>query len=257
MITLLNGEHWNENDIIKKMYDDEFYYGHLGKHALSSSYLKPMLKSPKAYLQSKNEDSDKQQFRDGRLIHFNILEKQKLSDLVIIEGTKAKKEFKEATQQYGSSMVYTQSEFNNAKFIAKAIENCKEAMELLEGADFEVPGIEMIEGVPVRAKADALKGDLIIDLKTTSDIFKWKWSAKNFDYNLQAALYCKIFGVSNFTFLVLDKTTLDVGIYEASLPFLEDGWSKVESALRNYKYWFEENPDPYDAINNYVIRDII
>jgi len=49
MITLLNGEEWQEADILKKMEDDSFYYGHLGKNALSSSSLKKLLQSPKAY----------------------------------------------------------------------------------------------------------------------------------------------------------------------------------------------------------------
>lgn len=37
MIKLLNGDTWDREALIKKMYDDEFYYGHLGKTAMSSS----------------------------------------------------------------------------------------------------------------------------------------------------------------------------------------------------------------------------
>jgi hypothetical protein len=47
MITLLNGEEWQEADILKRMDDDSFYYGHLGKHALSSSSLKKLLQVAK------------------------------------------------------------------------------------------------------------------------------------------------------------------------------------------------------------------
>jgi hypothetical protein len=35
MITLLNGEQWDREAILAKMHDDNFYYGHLGKHAMS------------------------------------------------------------------------------------------------------------------------------------------------------------------------------------------------------------------------------
>ena len=35
MIKLLNGETWGKEEILTQMYDDNFYYGHLGKHALS------------------------------------------------------------------------------------------------------------------------------------------------------------------------------------------------------------------------------
>ena len=44
MITLLNGETYNKDEIITLAHDDEFYYGHLGQHALSSSSLKTLLK---------------------------------------------------------------------------------------------------------------------------------------------------------------------------------------------------------------------
>lgn len=257
MITLLNGEQWNEQDILKKMDDDSFYYGHLGQHALSSSLLKPILKSPKAFLKAKNESDDKQAYRDGRLIHLNILEEHKLNDLVIIEGTKANKAYKEAVQEYGSSMVYTKSEYDNAFFTSKAIKDCDEAMELLEGCDFEVPAIGTIDGLPIRAKADAIKGKTIIDLKTTGDISKWTKSARWFDYNLQAALYLELFQADMFIFLVLDKDTKDIGIFDCSTEFIEEGYNKLNRAIANYKYWFQENPDPRTAIDNFVIRDVV
>ena len=49
MITLLNGETYLKEEIIGMSHSDDFYYGHLGQHALSSSSLKTLLKSPKTY----------------------------------------------------------------------------------------------------------------------------------------------------------------------------------------------------------------
>jgi len=54
-ITLLDGKSWKIKEIISKMYDDSFYYGYLGKTALSSSSAKKLLDSPKSYLNSLNE----------------------------------------------------------------------------------------------------------------------------------------------------------------------------------------------------------
>jgi hypothetical protein len=42
-IKLLNGKVWNKEELISKMYDDSFYYGELGKYALSSSAIKYLL----------------------------------------------------------------------------------------------------------------------------------------------------------------------------------------------------------------------
>jgi hypothetical protein len=147
MITLLNGEEWQEADILKRMEDDSFYYGHLGQHALSSSALKKVLTSPNAYLKSLRVSDTGQALRDGRLIHMSILEKEKLSDLIVIEGTKAKKEFKDAVEEHGEHMVYTESEMQNAYWIADAVLNNNEASFLLEDCDFELPGVSMIDGL--------------------------------------------------------------------------------------------------------------
>jgi hypothetical protein len=50
MITLLNGDAWGKDEILTQMVLDEFYYGHLGKYALSQSSLKTILNNPLDYL---------------------------------------------------------------------------------------------------------------------------------------------------------------------------------------------------------------
>ena len=74
MITTFDNKQWNYIDIIKRMYDDDFYYGYLGSNALSSSSAKKLLQSPKAYLKSLNINSNAQPLRDGRLVHLSVLE---------------------------------------------------------------------------------------------------------------------------------------------------------------------------------------
>ena len=65
----------------------------------------------------------------------------------------------------------------------------------------------MIEGIPIRGKADILlHGTHIIDLKTTADISGFQWSAKKYGYDLQAYLYLQLFPeAEKFTFLCIDK----------------------------------------------------
>jgi len=49
MIQLLDGNEYDKNSLLKKMVDDNFYYGDLSKLVLSSSSLKLLLDSPKKY----------------------------------------------------------------------------------------------------------------------------------------------------------------------------------------------------------------
>ena len=49
-ITLLDGTDWAIDDIVEKMYDNEFYYGYLNKASLSSSSCKKLLEGIDSYL---------------------------------------------------------------------------------------------------------------------------------------------------------------------------------------------------------------
>ena len=53
--------------------------------------------------------------------------------------------------------------------------------------------MERNDGVPFRGKADIIKDKMIIDLKTTSKIKDFEYSALNFGYDLQAYLYLQLF----------------------------------------------------------------
>jgi hypothetical protein len=248
MIKLLNGEQWDEQELLVRMLQDDFYYGYLGQHALSSSSAKKLLESPKAYHRSLTQSMDSQALRDGRLIHLSLLEPEKVENLHIIKGTKASKLYKGAAQEFGSANVYTESEHRNAKYITDELNNCSAVRDLLDGAMFEVPAIGNVYDLPFRAKADILKPNVVIDLKTTSDINAFRYSAKKFSYDLQAALYMELFGVDEFVFLVIDKKTKEIAIYNTTGDFAASGWNKLEDAVESYKKYL----DPKFKPQNYV-----
>lgn len=241
------------------MESDSYYYGHLGQHALSSSALKKLIEGPKAYQASLRKSDGSQALRDGQLIHLSILEPHKLKDLIITQGTKARKEFKDAVAEHGEHKVYTQSEMESAYWIADAVKSNPTSSFLLENCDYEVPNAAMIEGLPFRAKADAITKDgaTIIDVKTTASIGEegedFYWSAKRFKYALQAVLYMEIFGATDFIFLVVDKGTREIGIFDCSEQFLDSGRSLIAKGIENYKKFFL-SPDSETLINNNVIR---
>ena len=241
-IKLLNGDEFKVSDIIPKMYDDVFYYGYLGQHALSSSSCKKLIESPKAYATSLTEGSpDSQALRDGRLTHLCVLEPHRLDEFTFVDGTKASKSFKLAAEELGKDLVYTNLELNKAQKIAEAVLANEEASALLSGCEFEIPAIGDFMGLPFRGKADAKKGTTIIDLKTTANIHDFEYSAKKYSYDLQAALYLDLFDADDFIFLVVDKRTLDVGVYTITAGFIDSGLKKLQEAT--------------DAYKNYVMSD--
>lgn len=259
-ITLLDGKTWDIDELIQKMYDDSFYYGYLGQSALSSSSAKKLLESPKAYYKSLNEkQEDIQAFRDGRLIHMHLVEREKLADLFVTEGDKKKKEFKDMTEKLGSHVVYSQLEMIRAQTVSSSVLSNPHASFLLDDCYYEKPIIGYVFGLPFRAKADAITidGRRIIDIKTTSsDIVDFKYAAKKFKYAMQAYIYLQLFGAEEFTFLVVNKFTGDVGIFECSLEFIEYGKQLTIAAVTEYKENFGDNFDE-KMVLSYVYRDIL
>ena len=102
MITLLNGDTYSKEEIISMAYDDEFYYGVLGKNALSSSALKMLLKSPKTYRNVLNYGStESAALILGKLLHWMVLEPHKIKKIKVIEATtKNTKVFKDAKKEH-------------------------------------------------------------------------------------------------------------------------------------------------------------
>jgi len=243
-IKLLNGDEFKVSEIIPKMYDDVFYYGYLGQHALSSSSCKKLIESPKSYATSLTEGSpDSQPLRDGRLTHLCVLEPHRLDEFTFIDGTKASKNFKLAAEELGKDLVYTNLELNKAQKIAKAVLANERAAALLSGCEFEIPAIGDFMGLPFRGKADAKKGRTIIDLKTTANIQDFEYSAKKYSYDLQAALYLDLFDADDFIFLVVDKRTLDVGVYTINAGFIDSGLQKLQVATDAYKNYIMSDYD--------------
>ena len=75
IITTFDGEEHDKEELLVKMLDDDFYYGYLGQHALSSSNLKLLLSSPKQYVaRLLGGDESSQALRDGKLFHWRLLE---------------------------------------------------------------------------------------------------------------------------------------------------------------------------------------
>lgn len=105
--------------------------------------------------------------------------------------------------------------------------------------------------MPFRGKADVLATNRIVDLKTTTNIKDFAWSAKKYGYDVQCYLYCNLFNKTfkEFFFLALDKGSLDIGIFNCSEQFYYQGEEKVEKAIDLYNKFFIEGND----LDNYCL----
>jgi len=220
--------------IDKKIYDklkiDEHYYGEFGQKFLSNSNISTLLKDP-AKLNEKKANIPA--FLVGGYFHTAILEPNKLKSFRIVEAsTRNTKKYKELS---GGEMCLLQSEVDQVELMTAALLDNDICRDLIKPAIAEViyeePGIVELFGNMWKGKADIInhEEELVIDLKTTADIDKFKWSASKYNYDSQAYIYSKIFGYE-MLFIVIDKKTQRIGLYECSPDFYSRGEDKVRQA---------------------------
>jgi hypothetical protein len=259
-IKLLDNKDWDVSEILDKMEDDSFYYGYLGKYALSSSSSKDLYKSPKSYFNKTQQvNGDIPALREGRLIHTVVLEEEKINDkydFVDIGGrnTKTFKEAKVEATNKGKEIMLV-SELNKANELCNSIRFNSDANELFTGGSAEVPAIGNLFGIPFRGKADYLKDGHLIDLKTTAKLDGWERAAKySWHYDMQGWIYCELFGVERFTYVVIEKGSGDIGIFELTKNTKEIGGDKVKQAVNTYKEYFIEKRS---KVNDFTIRGFL
>ena len=250
-IKLLDNKYYDKTELLKRMEDDNFYYGELNTLALSSSSLKQLLSSPKTYKFSlKYGSGDSAALRAGALFHWAILEPEKFASQKFVEvQSRNTKKFKEVQEEFGTA--FTAKERGEAERLVDAFYRNEHAKELITKAEFEIPAIDNVLGFPFRGKADVLATNRIVDLKTTTNIKDFSWSANKYGYDVQCYLYCNLFNkeYKDFYFLVLDKGSLDIGIFNCSEEFYYRGEEKVEKALDLYNKFFIEGAD----LDNYCL----
>ena len=118
-------------------------------------------------------------------------------------------------------MLLLKKEVDRCEEMISKILNNEVCVSLLKGDIInEEPGIKEIDGTWWKGKADCINKDqgLLVDIKTTGDINKFKKSANIYNYDSQAYIYKEIFGY-DLVFLVICKKTHQIGVYDCSEEF--------------------------------------
>ena len=227
----------NHDEIIEKLKDDDHYYGNFGKQYLSNSDISVLLANPLSFKQSSKMTSA---FLIGGYFHTAILEPDKLKKYKVIESTtRNTKKYKEISE---GELCLLQHEVDMIEIMRdKLFQNkiCKDYIEN-KNNEYEKPGIVELQNNFWKGKADIINHDekLIIDLKTTNDVLKFKSSAYRYNYDSQAYIYRHLFGY-DFLFIVIDKNTHQIGLFDCSDNFYASGKDKVEKATDVYELFYK------------------
>ena len=242
----------NKESVLEKLQNDEHYYGDFGKKYLSNSDIGTLLTNPLALGQPSKPSPA---FLVGGYFHTAILEPDKLKKYKVIESTSRNtKAYKEMS---GGELCLLQSEVDTIELMTDKVLANDVCRDLIRGIniEYEKPGVTELEGLNWKGKADIVNHDekLIIDLKTTADLNKFRWSASKYNYDSQAYIYSKLFGYE-FEFIVIDKITHQLGIFDCSPEFYERGQDKVRRAAEQYKLFYQsEDFDPQQFFINQTL----
>ena len=238
-----------KDEIIERLRNDEDYYGEYGDQFLSNSHISKLLKNPMSLY---DKTPDNPNFKIGGYFHTAILEPDKLKSFKIIDAsTRNTKKYKEIS---GGEICLLQHEVDMIEvMVEKMMANdiCRDLIQpVLGNVQYEEPGIVRLYDNMWKGKADIINHDeqLIIDLKTTSDIEKFRWSASKFNYDSQAYIYRHLFGY-DMLFIAIDNNTHQIGLFDCSPKFYKSGQEKVEKACEIFDLFYKnEDFDPLQLL---------
>lgn len=239
-------------DIIEQLRDDEQYYKGIGKEFLSNSDIGTLLNNPQDY--GKYRDDNKT-FAEGRYFHQLILEPEKVKDVPMVDvSTRTTKEYKAFCENNNLPFCLLKKEVEEMERLVSIMKGNITFFEEIykDGNQYEVPNVGEIQGMMWKGKADIVTDTMVIDLKTTSDINKFRYSAKSYNYDSQCYIYQMLFG-KPLVFYVVDKLTGQLGVFKPTDEFVGGGAIKVGRAIEVYNKYFSKNPS--DDIANYFIEE--
>lgn len=242
------------SNILENLKDDAMYYGDYGKRFLSNSDIGTLLSNPKLFGVSRPENKS---LAEGRLFHQLILETDKAVSFPTIDvSSRNTKAYKDYIAETGLDFILLEKEADSIKELTKTMLSNLTFYDMIymDGNEYEVPQVKEIHGKLWKGKADIVSQDVLIDIKTTSDISSFRWSAKKYNYDSQCYIYQELFG-KPLVFLVIDKLTKQLGIFKPSTEFVEGGQQKVLKAIEVYDRFFGDNA--VESIDSYFIEETI
>jgi len=213
----------------------------------SYSSLKYLLDSPAAYIYNKqNPFTGNDSTLLGTAVH-HIL--QGNSHLVIncpIDKRKRKeyeewlRMLQETKHQEEETIIVPNAIWQKLEQIKESIEANANIKDVLYECVFEIPKKGGYNGVVVKGKADAFNPNCfrIIEIKTSSlatDLTSFREEAVDRHYDVQADLYCKLYGATSHMFIVVNtQPPFKVAVYKSGNAFLKGGAVKGAEMVRRY-----------------------
>lgn len=241
-------------DALDKLRDDAHYYGEYGSQFLSNSDISALLGNPRDY---RKKQEDNINFAKGKYFHQLILEPEKAEVWEFIDvSSRNTKAYKEFCEDRNLPFAMLTKEAEEIRWCVDTMMGNLDFYDEIRNPDneYEVPAVGEIKGVMWKGKADIVHPEMLIDLKTTSNINEFKYSARKYNYDSQCYIYQKLFQ-KPLVFYVIDKTSGMLGIFRPTEEFIKRGQDKVVRAVEVWHQFF--GPNATHDVNHYYYDELL
>ena len=259
--------------ILDKLQEDINYYGDYGKQFLSYSDIKTLFNNKKLF---KQDTPKTKAMIEGSYFHTAMLEPDRIKEYQVVDvASRSTKAYKEMCPP--GEILLLQKEKDHLDLLVDTMKENLEMSHIIYSKDnkFEVPQTESIMNNLWKGKADIVtdssfqviaedeNGDeqvvnysngAVIDLKTTSDLTKFRYSFFTYNYDAQAYIYQRLFN-KPMLFLVIDKQTMELAMRPVSPETIERGQNKVQHATKIYEKFFGDKAT--HDVNTYIDKQLI
>lgn len=165
----------------------------------------------------------------GSALHTAFLEPAEVQERVVVWDGAARrgKEWEAFKSEHSQKIILTQSQSAQLNGMVESLRAHPEVRKWTDKIEaVEVSAVGLIHDLRMKGRCDALTGDPLIDLKKVSDGDPRKVvnAAIQFGYDLQAWVYCQLFGRDRFMLITVeDEAPYDVCPYELSPAMLRRG----------------------------------
>ena len=230
--------------IIEQLKDDEQYYGDFGKQYLSNSDIGALIDNPLSFHEPKSQSLP---FLYGTAFHEMVMFGESESMDAIESSTRTTKIYKQAIIDNDKPIMLLQKEADEIYRmvdIFRSNENIKSVLDI-KNIQFEVPSVGVLTESDLlwKAKADIITDDFVYDIKTSASLKSFYRSSKSYNYDSQAYIYSTLFQ-KPMKFLVIEKGTGLIGIFDTSEDAYSNGSYKVEEAESQFlKYYVNKDEE--------------
>lgn len=234
--------------VIQKLKDDKHYYGAYGKKFLSNSDIFTLIHNPQEFQKPQEPNVN---FVYGSAFHEMMMFG---TEPQYIEASSRRTNiYKEAIYESKEDMLLLEGEAEQLKNDVTCARDNEFVAKLLgrDDIEFEVPNVSTLtdNNIKWKCKADIVTKDCLYDIKTTSNLKGFRHSFFTYNYDSQAYIYSTMFQ-KPMRFLVIEKKTGCIGLFDVSDESYLKGQAKVEQAEDNYKKYFL---DKTNSIKDFMV----